>query len=59
MGDAFVFTLKGDFYKNQVWSFADAVSFPCFRDETLMIQLTEFDDALDDQTQVFVDCASL
>ena len=24
-----------------------------------MIQLTEFDDALDDQTQVFVDCSSL
>ena len=59
VGDEFVYTLDHNFYKNQVWSFSNALSFPCFTDDAIFIQMTETDDHVDDYVQVQIDCKSI
>ena len=48
IGDQFVYTLSSDFVRGQNWFFLDSLSFPCFADETMSIQFTEFDDQAND-----------
>lgn len=59
VGDSFVFSFVGEFREGQDWSFSDSVIFPCYSDDTVFIQMTEFDDYHNDETLVSVDCSSL
>jgi hypothetical protein len=59
VGDQFVYSMSSDFYRNQVWSFNNAVSFPCFSDDAFFIQMTEVDQEVDDYAQVQIDCKSI
>ena len=44
--DYLVYTFAESFVPHEEWVFTDnSVSFPCFRDETLLLQMIEHDDA--------------
>ena len=58
--DYLVYELEGSFLPHEEWTFLDrSVSFPCFREETLLLQMIEYDDATNDFAQVQVDCVNL
>jgi len=42
-----------------MWSFDNSVSFPCFTNDAMFIQMTEFDNEVNDYTQIQIDCKSI
>ena len=59
VGESFVFTFENEFELGQVWSFSNSVIFPCYSDDTVFIQMTEFDKRHNDEILVSVDCSAL
>jgi hypothetical protein len=55
--DYFIYTLEHTIREYQQWSFKDkAITFPCFGEATLLLQMIETDEDYNDFTQVLVDC---